>query len=107
MNASVPMGSSGIDLERLRIAVNAIIDHLIQDLGIKSVQIDGADDFYWTYSSPEVYDSSKKPGEPEVGRLTDDADFVRLVRRGESGDISYSLVHVAPLLKYIGEKVKR
>jgi hypothetical protein len=54
-----------------------------------------------------MYDSSKKPAELGVGRLSDDLDLMKLIRRGESGDVSYNLVHVAPLLLYIAEKVKR
>jgi hypothetical protein len=34
-------------------------------------------------------------------------DFTKLIQRGQSGDISYNLVHIAPLLRYIAEKVKR
>lgn len=101
------MASNEIDLERLRTAVNDIIDHLVHDLKVDSVPIDPAEDFYWDYSAPEAYDSSKRPEEPEVGRLTDDVDFVRLIHRSQAGDISYNLIHVAPLLKYVGEKIKR
>jgi hypothetical protein len=43
----------------------------------------------------------------DIGNLSDDADFVKLVGRGQSGDVSYNLVHVAPLLRYIGETIKK
>jgi hypothetical protein len=101
------MESNKIDLQRLRTVVNEIVDHLVQDLGIDSVAIEDKEDFYWNLSSPEIYDTSRKPEEFEAGRLTDDLEFVQLIHRGESADISYNLVHVAPLLKYVGEKVKR
>lgn len=101
------MTQNKIDLERLRAAVNAILDHVIQDLGIDSVAIEDKEDFYWTLPSPDIYDSSKKPEKLEAGRLTDDLEFTTLVRRGESADISYNLIHVAPLLHFVGEKVRR
>jgi hypothetical protein len=32
---------------------------------------------------------------------------MKLIKRGQSGDVSYTLVHIAPLLRFIGEKIKR
>jgi hypothetical protein len=71
------MASNEIDLERLRTAANDILDHWSTILRFNLVPVDAAEDFYWNYSFSEAYDSSKRPEEPEVGRLTDDVDFVR------------------------------
>jgi hypothetical protein len=101
------MPNPEIDLRVLKNAVNAVLDHLLEDVGLEKVKIDDSEDFYWNCEPPEMYDSSKKPAELGVGRLSDDLDFMKLIRRGESGDVSYNLVHVAPLLLYIAEKVKR
>jgi hypothetical protein len=49
---------------------------------------------------------SKSPQGLDIGSLTDDFDFVKLIRRGQAGDVAYNLVHIAPLLRYIGERVK-
>jgi hypothetical protein len=100
------MASNEIDLHKLRTALNAIIDHPVEDLGITTVKIEEKEDFYWYYDSRDTYNMSKTPVEPLTGQLTDDNDFVKLVHRGESADISLNLIHVAPLLKYIGEKIK-
>jgi hypothetical protein len=43
----------------------------------------------------------------DVGRLGDGVDLVQRIERGQGGDVSYNLVHVAPLLSYIAEKVKK
>ena len=43
----------------------------------------------------------------EIGSLSDDVDFVKLIKRDESGAVSCNLVHIAPLLRFIGEKIKR
>jgi hypothetical protein len=101
------MDNVDIDLKALKEAVNAVLDHLIEDLSIEKVAIEELEDFYWSCPPSERYDTSKKPSEWWTGRLSDDMDFAKLIRRGQSGDISYSLVHVAPLLRYIGERVKR
>jgi hypothetical protein len=96
-----------IDLKSLRAAVNTILDHLVEDLGIERVEIDQANDLYWHCPVSEVHDMSKKPIGLDIGRLSDDIDFVKLIQRGHSGDVSYNLVHVAPLLRHIAEKIKR
>jgi hypothetical protein len=50
---------------------------------------------------------SRKPVGLDIGRLSDDVDFMKLIGRGQSGDISYNLVHVSPLLRYIAETIKK
>jgi hypothetical protein len=101
------MASNEIELKRIKTAVNAVLDHLIEDLGIEKIAIDDADDFYWECPAPEMYDSSRKPVELDAGRLSDDVDFVNLIQRGQCGDVAYNLVHVAPLLRYVGEKIRQ
>jgi hypothetical protein len=101
------MAATEIELMRLKAAVNAVLDHLVEDLGIEKVPIGDADDVYWEFAFDEAHDSSKKPSEPDAGRLRDDMDFVNLIRRGQGGDAAYNLIHVAPLLRYIGETIKK
>jgi hypothetical protein len=101
------MASAEVDLKSLKKAVNAILDHLIDDLKMQSVAIDDTSSSYWHCPASELYDLSKKPVGLDIGNLGDDADFVKLVERGQSGDVSYNFVHVAPLLRYIGETVKK
>ncbi len=101
------MASAEIDVKALKNAVNAVLDHLIVDLGIDKVAIEEREDYYWSCPPIEMYNTSKKPSEWWTGRLSDDVDFTKLIQRGQSGDISYNLVHTVPLLRYIAEKVKR
>jgi transcriptional regulator of aromatic amino acid metabolism len=100
------MANAEIDLKSIRGAVNAILDHLVEDLKINKIEIDSETDLYWNCPSLEMYDMSKKP-EVDVGKLSDDIDFVKLIERGQSGDMSYNFVHIAPLLRYIGQKIKK
>ena len=95
-----------IDLKVLKSAVNAILDHLLEDLGIENVAIADEKDSYWDCPYPQMHDVSMQPSDLTVGQLSDDFDFVKLVRRGQRADVSYNLVHIAPLLRYIGETVK-
>ena len=96
-----------VDVTVLKDAVNAILDHLIEDLGLKKISIDQDSNHYWHCSQSELNDMSAKPSGLDVGSLKDDVDFVKLIRRGQSGDVSYNLVHIAPLLRYIGESIKK
>jgi hypothetical protein len=100
------MSKHEIDLKVLKSAVNAVLDHLLEDLEIENVAIESGKDFYWDCPYPEMHDVSMQPSDLTVGQLSDDFDFVKLIRRGQSADISYNLVHIAPLLRYIGETVK-
>jgi hypothetical protein len=88
-------------------ALNAVIDHLIADLGIDILRIEEGSDLYWHCPFSELYDVSTRPIGLDIGRLSDDADFVKMIKRGQSVDISYNLVHVAPLLRCIAEKIKK
>ncbi len=101
------MGTSEINLKSLKTAVDTVLDHLIEDLGLETVKIDEIQQLYWHCPASELHDVSKPPVGLDIGRLGDDIDFVKLIRRGQSADTSYNLVHIAPLLRYIGENIKR
>ena len=97
------MSQAEIDLITLKAAVNSVLDHLIEDLGLKSIPLEH--DNYWDCPAPELYDVSTTPADLTIGSLFDDMQFTRSVRRGQSGDASINLVHIAPLLRYIADKV--
>ncbi len=101
------MANVEIDLVNIKLAVDTVLNHVLEDLEIRKVSIDPKEDFYWECPAPQVYDSSMAPQQVDSGRLTDDVQFIEMIRRGQGADVSYNLVHLAPLLRYIGEKVKR
>lgn len=101
------MAYAEIDVNSLRIAVNAVLDHLIKDLELTKISIEETRDYYWHCPASEIYDMNKKPVGIDVGRLTDDVAFVKLINPGDGGDVSYNLIHVAPLLRYIAETIKK
>lgn len=103
----MPMESAEINLRQIKTVVNTILDHLIEDLRMDSVPIDAAEDLYLEYPFPQAFDVSKRDADLDVGRLKDDVELIQKVSRGRGGDVSYNLVHVAPLLRYIAEKVRR
>ena len=103
------MAENEINLKTLKFAVNSVLDHLMEDLELENVHIEGAKDHYWDCPAPEMYDMSPTPAGDHltVGSLCDDMEFIRSVRRGQGGDISYNLVHIAPLLRYIADTIGR
>jgi hypothetical protein len=101
------MDHTEIDVRVLKNAVAAVLEHLIDDLGIERVTVEDASDHYWHCPASEVHDMSREPVGMDIGSLRDDTDFVKLIKRGQSRDVAFNLVHIAPLLRYIGEKVKK
>jgi hypothetical protein len=92
-----------IDIPELRRIVNELLLHVERVAG-QSVAIDS--DFYWDLPSPEVWDVSKGiPKVDEVGSLGDDLEFLRSMSEIVEDGPSLNLIHAAPLLKYLGEKV--
>ena len=100
------MENHEIDLRDLRKAVNVILDHIVEDLGVPKIVINEKEDFFWDCPPPEMYDMSKKPSEWWTGRLSDDLEFVQTMMRNDSGYVAFMLTHLAPLLRYVGQKTK-
>lgn len=90
-----------VDLRTLKQAVDRILDHMIDDLGVTKVVLEH--DLYWTINSSEALDLSRDPGALEVGNLWDDWEFVSHIPGGEGVPIVYQLTEIAPLLAYIGK----
>ncbi len=98
------MDLNEIDLRALKSAVDAVFNHLINDLRLEKVAIAEKEDFYWDFFPLEVHDTSNKPPDFGTGRLKDDLD---LLKNTPTGAVALDLIHVAPLLRYIGLKIKQ
>jgi hypothetical protein len=95
-----------IDLANLKKVVNSILDHVTNDLGIEMLPIKDDRDFYWEVPSDQLWTVRQQQPQLDIGRLSDDWEFVeglKDVPRNEA--IALMLIHVAPLLRYVGEKV--
>jgi hypothetical protein len=101
------MSNAEIDVRGLKRSENAVPDHVIDDLGHEKIRVEENRDYSWDCPDSQIYDMSKSLVGLDVGRLSDGVDFVKLIEHGQGGDVSYHLVHVAPLLSYIAEKVKK
>jgi hypothetical protein len=100
------MDNTEIDLRDLKRAVNALLDHVIEDLNIGKVALNSTEDFFWDCPPGEMYDMSHKPREWWTGRLTDDLEFIQKMLLSDGGYLPLMLTHAAPLLRYVGQKVR-
>src|SRR5580704_12637296 len=58
-NVRRSMDATEIDLHAPKKAVNSILDHIIQDLGIDRVPIDQNEDYYWECPAHSSYQSDR------------------------------------------------
>ncbi len=92
-----------IELEKLKVITNQLLDHLRDDLKIEKIDLD--EDYYWNVPTSDLYDPRSKPSELDLGQLSDDWEFLLKTLDDKDQAVSLMLTHLAPLLRYIGEKV--
>lgn len=98
-----------VNIGELRGILNDLLDH-VEAINGPDLRLD--QDYYWGVDSDLLYDMTKEvPKADRVGSLGDSWEFLLNLRKQE-GDIkgagpSLMLIHAAPLLRYIGEKIGR
>ena len=92
-----------INIPELRAIINDLLTRIEREAG-PNVPIDT--DYYWDLPSPEMWDMSSQISKvDEVGRLVDDLHFLRAMPNPLEEGPALNLIHAAPLLRYLGEKV--
>ncbi len=91
-----------IDIRRLRELTNTLLLRLEAE-GTTSVELDS--DFYWNILPEHRYDRYDEPREFTMGQLTEDLEFVDQLIDGTRPPVTYGLVWVSSLLRYVGEKI--
>jgi hypothetical protein len=94
-----------VPLTTLKQVLCTILDHIIHDLRIDSVPIDPEKDFYWDVESKDLYDTGNKNPGLEIGRLRDDWEFLSKIAEDREQGVALMLIHAAPLLRHIGERI--
>jgi hypothetical protein len=89
----------------LKKVVDAIFDHIGNDLKIEKLPLREDQDFYWEVPSDSLYAVKGAQPQLDVGRLRDDWEFLESITKDKSQAVALMLTHVAPLLRHIGEKV--
>lgn len=94
-----------INIETLKRVVDVILDRMIADLGVREVCIEYDDDFYWNVPADDLNPNKIASPTLDVGRLSDDLEFLQGIVEDRERAVSLMLIHVAPLLRFIGERV--
>lgn len=95
---------NSIKLEELRQVINTIFDHIKEDLNLEDCPL--TENYYWDISEDSLYAAGKDMGSPSVGSLQDDWEFLSpLLSQDRNQAIPLMLIHVAPLLRYLGQKI--
>jgi hypothetical protein len=98
------MANVEIEISDLRLVINRILDRIEQDG--RGVRIKLSEDDYWDVSSAERYDFTKVPQNFEHGQLRDDWQFLLSILADVDHAVAPMLLHVAPLLRCIAERVR-
>jgi hypothetical protein len=94
-----------LDIRELKRAVDAIFDHILNDVKVEALTIKDDRDFYWAIPSDKLFAVKDAPPELDVGRLADDWEFLKSVCDDKEQAVALMLIHVAPLLRQIGEEI--
>jgi len=97
--------SSEIDLQDLKKVIDLIISRLIEKHNIKQISLSEKQDFYWEVPTDKLYKIDEDQPQLDIGRLSDDWDLLQSILENPEHAVSLELIHVAPLLRWIGEKV--
>ena len=91
-----------IDVARLRQITNELLLRLEQS-GTRQVEL--TSDYFWEIPSKLRYDNADEPCEFEMGQLSEELAFVNEMLDGTRPPVTFGLVWVSSLLRYIGEKI--
>lgn len=94
-----------LDIRTLKKAVDEIFDHIATDLKVERLPLKEDQDFYWEVPSDKLHTVKGAPPQLDIGRLSDDWEFIEPVARDKRQAIALMLIHVAPLLRHIGERI--
>lgn len=94
-----------VNIGELRRIVNDLLDHA-ESVNGPELRLD--QDYYWDLDSGVMYDITKQVSNVDLlGSLGDSWEFLFNMRQDDikRDGPSLMLIHAAPLLRYIGEKV--
>jgi hypothetical protein len=92
-----------IDIIKLKQIIDIIFDHITKTRGVTQCEL--KESLYWYFSEEEIYNMYNNPKELLLGDLYDDLEFLSLVLDPENQPLAYQLTQLAPILRYLGEKL--
>lgn len=94
-----------LDIRALKSVTNAVFDHIINDLKVEKLTVAESKDFYWNVPTDRLYEVKQSQPELDVGRLSDDWEFLEAILKDKNQAVSLMMMHLAPLLRHVGEKI--
>lgn len=94
-----------LDIRELKTVIDAIFDHIINDVKVEKLTVQGDRDFYWDVPADKLYAVKEAPPQLDVGKLADDWEFLQAILKDKSQSVALMLIHVAPLLRHIGQEI--
>lgn len=94
-----------LEVRDLKKVTDAIFDHIINDLKVEKFTIQDVKDFYWEVPSDKLFAVTEAQPELDVGRLSDDWGFLESILKDKDHAVALMMIHVAPLLRHIGEEI--
>jgi hypothetical protein len=94
-----------LDIRQLKTAIDAIFEHIVSDLEIERLPVEDDADYYWEVPWDKLYAVKESSPDLDVGRLADDLEFLKSVSRNKDQAVALMLIHVAPLLRHIGQVI--
>lgn len=95
--------AESVEIRRLRACIDRVLDHIEQDLGISTVELNDA--YYWEVPDSSLHQVDREAPRLDIGNLHDDWEFLRQVADDGDQAVSLMLIHAAPLLRYLAIKV--
>ena len=93
-----------VDTSTLRAACVRLLDHL-DSSGLSTIHIEP--DYYWDIAEEELYNALNKPGELDMGQLSDDWREIQAIADGTKEPIAYAFTWLAAVMRAVGQKVVR
>lgn len=91
-----------IEVRQLQQIANRLFEHILVNRGVSKITLDK--NFYWDIPLDQLHDVERSP-ELVMGSLEDDWEFVSDLLDINSDPVSFSLTELAPILRFLGEKV--
>jgi hypothetical protein len=92
-----------INIRDLREMLSRIFDHIENDLGVTEVTLDR--DHYWEVPEDDLYRIEEVSPKLDIGQLSDDWHFLQPLIDDEDQALALTLIHIAPILRYLALKI--
>jgi hypothetical protein len=92
-----------LNCRELKTVIDTIFDRLLAASPDMTVIIRKNEDCYWEVPDDRLFDVASVQPQLDVGRLTDDWEFLQPLLDDKEQAVRLMLIHVAPLLRLVGQ----